>query len=217
MTFELIKKSRLVAIIRLERLDHAQELVNVLLEAGVQCLEFTLTNPDAPRWIRRLLSEDKRFENGEACLGVGSVRNVEEAKLVLDAGAQFVVTPITSVKVIEECVHRKVPIASGALTPTEIATAWDAGANIVKVFPARVLGPGYIRDVLAPLPYIQLMPTGGIDASNAGEYLRAGAIAVGVGGQLCPANLVEKKDWDTILKSAKQIVEACACPPNPPA
>jgi len=210
MPFELIKKSRLVAIIRLERLDHAQELVNVLLDAGVRCLEFTLTNPDAPRWIRRLLDEDKRFENGEACIGVGSVRNVEEAKLVLDAGAQFVVTPITSVKVIEVCVQRKVPIASGAFTPTEIATAWDAGANIVKVFPARVLGPGYIRDVLAPLPYLPLMPTGGIDASNAGEYLRAGAIAVGVGGQLCPANLVEKKDWDTILQSAKRIVEACA-------
>ena len=210
MPFELIKKSRLVAIIRLERLDHAQELVNVLLDAGVRCLEFTLTNPDAPRWIRRLLDEDKRFENGEACIGVGSVRNVEEAKLVLDAGAQFVVTPITSVKVIEVCVQREVPIASGAFTPTEIATAWDAGANIVKVFPARVLGPGYIRDVLAPLPYLPLMPTGGIDASNAGEYLRAGAIAVGVGGQLCPANLVEKKDWDTILQSAKRIVEACA-------
>ena len=155
-------------------------------------------------------NEDKRFENGEACIGVGSVRNVEEAKLVLDAGAQFVVTPITSVQVIEVCVQRKVPIASGAFTPTEIATAWDAGANIVKVFPARVLGPGYIRDVLAPLPYLPLMPTGGIDASNAGEYLRAGAIAVGVGGQLCPANLVEKKDWDTILQSAKRIVEACA-------
>ena len=210
MPFELIKKSRLVAIIRLERLDHAQELVNVLLDAGARCLEFTLTNPDAPRWIRRLLDEDKRFENGEACIGVGSVRNVEEAKLVLDAGAQFVVTPITSVKVIEVCVQRKVPIASGAFTPTEIATAWDAGANIIKVFPARVLGPGYIRDVLAPLPYLPLMPTGGIDASNAGEYLRAGAIAVGVGGQLCPANLVEKKDWDTILQSAKRIVEACA-------
>ena len=210
MPFELIQKSRLVAIIRLEQLDHVQELVDVLLEAGVKCLEFTLTNPDAPGWIRRLLTEDKRFENGEACIGVGSVRNVDEAKLVLDAGAQFVVTPITSVKVIEACVQRKVPIASGAFTPTEIATAWDAGANLVKVFPARVLGPGYIRDVLAPLPYIQLMPTGGIDASNAADYLRAGAVAVGVGGQLCPANLVEKKDWDTILLSAKRIVGACA-------
>lgn len=209
MPLELIQKSRLVAIIRLERLDHAQELVNVLLDAGVRCLEFTLTNPDAPKWLRRLLIEDKRFENGEACIGVGSVRNVEEARLVLDAGAQFVVTPITSVKVIEVCVERKVPIASGAFTPTEIATAWDAGANIVKVFPARVLGPGYIRDVLAPLPYIQLMPTGGIDASNAGDYLRSGAIAVGVGGQLCPVNLVETKDWGTILHSAKRIVDAC--------
>ncbi|MBM3966364.1 MAG: bifunctional 4-hydroxy-2-oxoglutarate aldolase/2-dehydro-3-deoxy-phosphogluconate aldolase [Planctomycetes bacterium] len=210
MPLELIQKSRLVAIIRLERLDHAQELVHVLLEAGVRCLEFTLTNPDAPRWIHRLLTEDKRFENGDACIGVGSVRNVDEARLVLDAGAQFVVTPITSVKVIEVCVERKVPIASGAFTPTEIATAWDAGANIVKVFPARVLGPGYIRDVLAPLPYIQLMPTGGIDTTNAGDYLSAGAIAVGVGGQLCPVKLVENKDWDTILHSAKRIVDACA-------
>jgi 2-dehydro-3-deoxyphosphogluconate aldolase/(4S)-4-hydroxy-2-oxoglutarate aldolase len=129
--------------------------------------------------------------------------------MVLDAGAQFVVTPIMQPEVIRCCVEAKVPIAAGALTPTEIATAWDCGASFVKVFPARGLGPGYIKDVLAPMPYLKLMPTGGIDAKNAGDYLAAGAVAVGVGGTLCSPVLVEKQDWESIHAAAASIVQAC--------
>ncbi|MEI8211247.1 MAG: bifunctional 4-hydroxy-2-oxoglutarate aldolase/2-dehydro-3-deoxy-phosphogluconate aldolase [Planctomycetota bacterium] len=209
MITELILQHRLVAILRLDPLDNARELVDVLLDAGVRCLEFTLTNPDAPSWVSQLLREDFRFRDGTAALGVGSIRNGAHARLVLDAGAQFVVTPIVSLEAIRICVERKVPIAVGAMTPTEIALAADAGATFIKIFPARSLGPSYIRDVLAPMPELQLMPTGGIDATNCADYLRAGAVAVGVGGQLCSQAAVNRKDWAGIYEAAKRVVDAC--------
>lgn len=210
MFTDLILTHRLVAILRLDSLDHVEPLVDVLLDAGVRCLELTLTNPQAPMWVERLLRSNPRFRNGEASLGIGSVRTAEEAKRVLEAGAQFVVTPIVATEAIRLCVERGVPIGAGAYTPTEIAMAWESGASIVKVFPARSLGPGYMRDVLAPMPHLKLMPTGGIDATNAAEYLRTGAVAVGIGGQLCPQALVDRREWDTIHSAALSIVAACA-------
>jgi len=207
---DLILAHRLVAILRLDPLDNVEQLVDVLLDAGVRCLELTLTNPQAPMWVERLMHSNPRFRLGEACLGIGSVRTADEAKRAMDAGAQFVVTPIVAIGAIRACADRGVPIAAGAYTPTEIAMAWDAGASVVKVFPARSLGPGFIRDVLAPMPHLKLMPTGGIDATNAAEYLRAGAVAVGIGGQLCPQALVDRREWDTIRSAAQRIVAACA-------
>ena len=206
---EVLSESRLVAILRLDCLDQAPRIVETLLEAGVRCIEFTLTNRKSPVWVSRLVKEHPSFRTGQAFLGMGSVRNLEEAKLVLDSGAQFVVTPIMQPEVIRRCVESKVPIASGAYSPTEIAMAWECGSDFVKVFPARGLGPGYIKDVLAPMPYLKLMPTGGIDAKNARDYLSAGAVAVGVGGTLCSPALVEKGDWESIHAAAVSIVQAC--------
>jgi 2-dehydro-3-deoxyphosphogluconate aldolase/(4S)-4-hydroxy-2-oxoglutarate aldolase len=201
-------ESRVVAIIRLSRLERARELVCTLLDAGIRCIEFTLTNPDTPSWIERLLAEEPRFREGAACLGMGSVRNADEAKLALDSGAQFIVTPIASEPVVRACKTRGVPIAAGAYTPTEIASMWDAGADMVKVFPARSLGPAYIRDILGPMPYLKLIPTGGIDASNAREYLDAGATAVGVGGSLCRADWVDGCRWDLVHEAASLLMRA---------
>jgi len=208
MSCDLLFNSRLVAIVRLERLDGVPQLVRTLLDAGVRCIELTLTNREAPVWVTRLLAEEARFRSGAAMLGIGSVRNLEECQRAIEAGAQFVVTPIVSVPVIQECVRCQVPIAAGACTPTEMATAWDAGANIVKVFPARSLGPSYIRDVLAPMPYLKLMPTGGIDTTNARQYLDAGACSVGVGGNLCRADWMENGNWEAIQHAARAIVQA---------
>lgn len=207
-TSDLLFQSRLVAIVRLERLDRAPELITTLLDAGVRCVELTLTNPEAPHWIDRLRSTERRFATGEAALGLGSVRNVKEAQQAIDCGAQFVVTPILSLPVIEACGQRSMPIASGAYTPTEIATAWDAGATLVKVFPVRSLGSTFVRDVLAPMPYLKLMPTGGVDANNAREYLQAGAACVGVGGSLCRADWVEDGKWESLRNAAELIVRA---------
>jgi 2-dehydro-3-deoxyphosphogluconate aldolase/(4S)-4-hydroxy-2-oxoglutarate aldolase len=205
----VLSESRLVAILRLDCLDQAPRLVETLLDAGVRCIEFTLTNRKAPLWISRLVEEIPNFRTGQAFLGIGSVRNVDEAKLVLDSGAQFVVTPIMQPEVIRRCVEAKVPLACGAYTPTEIATAWELGSDFVKVFPARGLGPSYIKDLLAPMPYLKLIPTGGIDAKNAPAYLAAGALAVGVGGTLCSPVLIDQGDWESIHRQAASLVQAC--------
>ncbi len=210
MSFELLVKSRLIAIVRLEDLGSVDALVGVLLDAGIRCIELTMTNPLAADCVSRLRRSEGRFENGQALIGLGSIRNLEEAHMAIEAGAQFLVSPIASRSVIELAVHFSIPIAAGAMTPTEIAMAWDAGATLVKVFPARSLGPSYIRDVLAPMPYLKLMPTGGIDLQNARSYLDAGAVAVGVGGPLCRADWAADSNWSAIHAAASAFVDAVA-------
>ncbi len=205
---ELIFKSRIVAIVRLDDLKRSKELVSTLLDAGIRCIEFTLTNPETPFWIERLLAEEPRFQDATACLGLGSVRKVSEAELAVRCGAQFVVTPIASGSIVKVCKEHGVPIAAGAYSPTEISAMWDAGADLVKVFPIKHLGPSYLRDVLAPMPYLKLLPTGGIDFTNAREYLRSGAAAVGVGGSLCRADWVDQGRWDAVREAATQLVQS---------
>ena len=199
-----------MAIIRLDDLSNAVEISQALLDGGVYLQEYTLSNPaalDAIRAVRKHLSV---FDTDEAAIGLGSVRNLNEAEQALDCGAQFIVTPITKVAVIERCRTANVPIMPGAYTPTEIATAWDAGATFVKVFPARNLGPGYIKDVLAPMPYLKLMPTGGIDLNNMPSYFSAGASAVGIGGNIIDAQAVANKDWARLAAAAKLYADCAA-------
>src|SRR5688572_3220728 len=158
-----ISKSRLVAIIRLPDLQHAAGLVRALLAGGVNALEFTLTNRDSIDVIKTLKAEIPEFARGEAVIGAGTVLTLDDLRAVLDAGAQFVVSPMLNPDLIKGCKEAGVPVMPGAYTPTEIVAAWNYGADVVKVFPARALGPSYIKDVLAALPHLRLMPTGGID------------------------------------------------------
>lgn len=202
----LMAAAKLVAILRLDDLSHAVDLSRALLRAGVVAQEFTLTNPDALTAIRQVLKEVSAFENGEATLGVGSVRSEAQAKDSIAAGAQFVVTPILRTDVIDVCNRQERPVFSGAFTPTEIATAWECGASMVKVFPARQLGPAFIKDVLAPMPELQLMPTGGINLVNVPDYFAAGAAAVGVGGNLFNSDLVAERNWQAIEDAARRFV-----------
>jgi 2-dehydro-3-deoxyphosphogluconate aldolase / (4S)-4-hydroxy-2-oxoglutarate aldolase len=205
---ELIAKTRLVAIIRLDDLSQAVQLSKALLAGGVIAQEFTLSNPkalDAMSEVKAALSE---FSNGQATIGLGSVRTVNEAHAAIKAGAQFVVTPITKLDVIEVCKNSGVPIMPGAFTPTEIAAAHEAGADMVKVFPARTLGPNYIKDVLAPMPYLKLMPTGGVDLENMASFFKAGAVSVGVGGNLLDKKAIEAGDWEQVSSIARQYAEA---------
>jgi 2-dehydro-3-deoxyphosphogluconate aldolase/(4S)-4-hydroxy-2-oxoglutarate aldolase len=145
-----------------------------------------------------------------ALIGAGSVLDAETARVAVLAGAAFVVTPIVSVPVITLCNRYGVKTVIGALTPTEIITAWEAGATYVKVFPANLGGPRYLRDVMGPLPQVRLIPTGGVDLENAGDFIRAGAVAVALGSNLVDARTVATENWDTITARARAISEAVA-------
>jgi 2-dehydro-3-deoxyphosphogluconate aldolase/(4S)-4-hydroxy-2-oxoglutarate aldolase len=209
MTIEKLLNARLVAIVRLDDLSQGPRIAETLFEAGVQAIEFTLTNSDSPKLVSSLRKQHTGVLAGDNVIGLGSVRTLNEAKIAVECGAQFVVCPITSVPIIEYCKRNHVAVCPGAYTPTEIATAWEAGADLVKVFPARSLGPMFIRDVLAPMPYLKLMPTGGVDLDNVHAYWSAGAAAVGIGSQLLNTNAIRSHDWEAIRSTAENYVRAC--------
>lgn len=199
-----IEQSRVVAIVRLDDLSGAVDLAQALLDGGINVIEFTLTSPDAPAAI-----EAVRATLADDCLvGAGSVITSEQVDMVVNAGAQFVVSPVTSPAVIEQCHHHQIPVMPGSYTPTEIQAAWELNVAAVKVFPARQVGPSYIKDVLAPLPHLRLLPTGGITPQNAGYYLRAGAFAVGIGSSLLDKKAIAAGDWATIRERAQQMMVA---------
>ncbi len=209
MTTDTIFQARMVAILRLDDLSTAIPMAESLFNAGIRAVEFTLTNSNTPAVVRRLRNESQNIRSGNAVIGIGSVRSLEEAKIAIDSGAQFVVSPITSVSIIDYCKQNKIAVCPGAYTPTEIAMSWAAGADIIKVFPARNLGANYIRDVLAPMPYLKLMPTGGVDLNNIASYFAAGAVAVGIGSQLLDPEAIRNQDWGKIQQIAAQYVQAC--------
>ena len=132
--------------------------------------------------------------------------DAETAHRVVDAGAQFIVSPVFRRAVIEACQARDVASMPGCFTPTEILDAWDAGADVVKVFPATTLGPGYLKDIHGPLPHVKLMPTGGVTLDNAGDWIRAGAVAVGVGTSLLDAKAIAASDFKQLRANAERIV-----------
>lgn len=212
---DLVLHHRLVAIIRLDNLSAAVQLSRALLAAGIVAQEFTLTNPRALEAVAKVLREVPEFSDGEATLGVGSVRTVAQARSAIQAGAQFVVSPIFQSEVVADCVQQDVPVMCGAMTPTEIAAAWQAGASLVKVFPARSLGPKYISDVLAPMPELALMPTGGVGLDNMQDYFKAGASAVGIGSNLFEMSALRLAHWDRISEVAAEFATLAAQPDQP--
>jgi 2-dehydro-3-deoxyphosphogluconate aldolase / (4S)-4-hydroxy-2-oxoglutarate aldolase len=197
-------QTRIVAIVRLERYDRALAVAEALLEGGISAIEFTLTGSGALEAI----GGARAALGGRAQIGVGTVLSAESAEAAIDAGAQFVVTPAVRPAVVAVCRARGVPCLCGALTPTEVLAAHEAGADMIKIFPARAVGPQYLRDLLAPLPGLRLVPTGGIDAGNARAYLDAGAAAVGIGGKLVAAEAVASGSWARIAEQARACVEA---------
>jgi 2-dehydro-3-deoxyphosphogluconate aldolase/(4S)-4-hydroxy-2-oxoglutarate aldolase len=201
---DAIAAGRIVAIVRLERYDRAVEIARALLAGGITAMEFTLTGTGA----HAAIGACRAALGNVAQIGVGTVLSPGAADAAIDAGAQFVVTPALRLDVIEACLARSVPMLCGAFTPTEALAAHEAGANMVKIFPARLGGPQYIKDILAPLPELRLVPTGGVSADNARAYLDAGAAAVGIGGNLVSAAAVAEGDWARIEAAARACVEA---------
>lgn len=204
---ETVTRGGVVPVVRLSDLGQAVELSRALLAGGVTAVELTMTSPGALDALPLLLANVSEFRRGEAALGMGSVLNVAMAEAAIEKGAMFIVTPMLDLPTVAACVRRGTPIMPGALTPTEMQTAWTAGAALVKVFPANVAGPSYFKDVLAPLPHLKLMPTGGVDLSNVADFIRNGAVAVGAGSSLVDKNIVAAADWPQLTRRAAQFVQ----------
>ncbi len=205
---EIIRLNRIIAIVRLNDLSTALDLSRALFAGGIRALEFTLSNPEAIKAMAEVKAALPEFERGEAVIGIGTVLNAGQAQASIEAGAQFVVSPTTNLQTIEMCKYRKAVVMPGALTPTEILTAWEAGASAVKVFPARSVGPTYLKDVHEPLPFLRLIPTGGISSNNIKDYLQNGAFAVGVGGNLVDKQLIAARDWAALTHRAWELRQA---------
>jgi 2-dehydro-3-deoxyphosphogluconate aldolase/(4S)-4-hydroxy-2-oxoglutarate aldolase len=203
LTVAEIERCGVVAIIRMKDSGRVAEVVDALLTGGVRVLEVTMTVPGAVDLIRDLAPRLPP----ELTLGAGTVLDSETADRVIDAGAAFLVSPVLRLSIIETARRRGVAVLPGCFSPTEILTAWEAGADLVKVFPATALGPGFLKDVHGPLPQVKLVPTGGVSVDNAGEWIRAGAAAVGVGSALLDAGALASGNFSTITDKARRIIE----------
>ncbi|MCR4401594.1 MAG: bifunctional 4-hydroxy-2-oxoglutarate aldolase/2-dehydro-3-deoxy-phosphogluconate aldolase [Firmicutes bacterium] len=195
-----------VAVIRAQSAESLMDVVAALRRGGLRAVEITMTTPDAIDVIR----QTSRKFGDDVLVGVGSVLDPETARLAILAGAQFVVGPVLNKDVIATCRRYSKVAVPGAFTPTEILAAWEAGADVVKVFPATKLGPAYLKDVKGPLPQVLLTPTGGIDLSNAGEFIKAGACFLGVGTAMVDKSLVAEGRWDELAERARLFLDAVA-------
>ena len=193
----------IVAVVRFADPGPLVEVVRALAEGGVTVAEVTFTVPNAIDVIR----EARRQLGNRVLLGAGTVLDPETARAAFLAGAEFVVAPSLNVEVIRMCRRYDKLVMPGAFTPTEIVAAWEAGADIVKVFPAEIVGPPFFRAMKGPLPQVKLMPTGGVDLTTATEFLKAGAVCLGVGGQLVDPKAVAAGDFARITQLAKQYVD----------
>ena len=203
---QAIESLGVIAVIRLQDPARLRAVIDAIAAGGVRAIEVTMTVPRAVDMIREIapgLPADIWF-------GAGTVLDSDTATRVIDAGARFVVSPVFRRDVINACHAREVPAMPGCLTPTEILDAWEAGADIVKVFPATTCGPGYLKDVRAPLPYVKLMPTGGVTLDNAGDWIRAGAVAVGVGSALLDSAAIAAGNYSILEANARRIVASVA-------
>ncbi len=190
----------IVAVVRCPDGRQLVEVARALAEGGVTVLEITMSVPDAVEVVRQV----RQALGDRILLGAGTVLDPETARAVLLAGAEFIVAPTVNRRVIRLCRRYGKLVMPGALTPTEILTAWEAGADIVKVFPAEVVGPAYFRALRGPLPQVRLMPTGGVDLTTAAAFLQAGACCLGVGGQLVEAQAVAQGEFNRIRDLARQ-------------
>lgn len=199
-----IRAGGVIAILRLEAAEDLVPVAEAIQAGGVTAIEFTLTTPGAVRALRPARMRLSR----EVLLGVGTVLCAEAAQEAIEAGAEFVVAPNLNPSVVAACRAAGIPVIPGAFTPTEIVEAWDAGASLVKVFPVGSVGPRYIRDLRGPFPHIPLVPTGGVSLDNLEAFMQAGAVAVGVGGEMVPKDLLARRAFPEITARARAFADA---------
>jgi 2-dehydro-3-deoxyphosphogluconate aldolase/(4S)-4-hydroxy-2-oxoglutarate aldolase len=206
-TLTAILEVGIVPIVRFDSSRQAIEAAKAIYKGGMRALEVTMTVPGAIRALEKVADEF----GDRIILGAGTVLDPETARICMLAGAEFIVTPSLNVRTIEMCRRYSKAILPGALTPTEIVTAWDAGADMVKVFPAGNLGgPSYIKALKGPLPQIHMVPTGGVSLDNAAAFLQAGASAIAVGSDLVSKKALDSGDYDQITKLARQFLDVVA-------
>ncbi len=199
-----IKDTGIIPVVRATTADEAMRAIDAIREGGIAVLEITMTVPGAVGVIEQVCA---RFGN-DALVGAGTVLDAETAKACISAGAQFIVSPALNMETIAYCREQDVAIMPGALTPTEVVNAWNAGADFVKVFPAGAVGgASYLKALKAPLPHIELVPTGGVSLKTAADFIKAGAAALGVGADLVDIKAIREGQAELITERAKQFVE----------
>src|SRR5256886_16994678 len=200
----LLTNPGIIAVVRAQKAEQVIPLSEALIAGGVIAIEITMTTPNAIEAIR-----DARKKVGErAVIGVGTVLTEKVCRDAIEAGAEFVVTPICRTEFVAIARAADRPIMLGAYTPTEAQTAYEAGADFIKIFPADKLGPAYIKAIRAPLPHLRIVPTGGVDVENVADFLKAGCAALGVGSSLVSAKILEEGNWAKLTKRAKEFVDA---------
>jgi 2-dehydro-3-deoxyphosphogluconate aldolase/(4S)-4-hydroxy-2-oxoglutarate aldolase len=208
-----IEASGVIAIVRFDRSEDLIQVARAVRAGGVRAIEFTMTTPNA----LDIIEQSAREFGQDVLLGAGTVLDPETARAAILAGAQFVVAPTLNPQVIETCRRYSKAVIPGAFTPTEILTAWECGADFVKVFPAEFGGPEYVKAVLAPLPQVKLIPVGGVSLENTGAFIKAGASAVAVGGNLVKKSAIAAKRFDELTELARSYVQAVAGARSQPA
>ncbi len=201
---EIVEREKAVTILRIPDPSLFEPIAEALYNGGVRILEITMTVPGAISLIKRAaenLPEDM-------LLGVGSVLDAVTVEKAVEAGAQFVVSPVIKEEVIKKCAELDKAVMPGAFSPTEIQYAWELGSDIIKVFPANILGMDFFKAVKAPLPHLKLMPTGGVSLTNGGDWLKAGACAVGIGSALVSGKDLANRDFKAIEEKAKTMMQS---------
>ncbi len=200
---EKVKELGLLAVIRGPSADLTVQMVDALVEGGVKGIEITYSTPDAEDVVRRLA-----LKYGESILlGMGTLTKAEQAASAKEAGAMFLVSPVCEDELVKAMVASRLLTMAGALTPTEVLKAYTMGVDVVKIFPGSLGGPAYIKALKGPFPYIPMMPTGGVNASNAAEWFAAGVVAVGAGSELCPPQLAKEGKFAEISQRAVAFVK----------
>jgi 2-dehydro-3-deoxyphosphogluconate aldolase/(4S)-4-hydroxy-2-oxoglutarate aldolase len=200
-TIQKISELGVVAVIRLQDAAKLSRVVEAIRLGGVKAIEITMTVPNAVAMIRSLAASIP----SDVLLGAGTVTDPGTAEEVINAGAQFVVSPILNLDMIKTCNASDIAMMPGCYTPTEIFSAWNAGADVIKIFPATSLGPKFLKDIAGPFPHIKMMPTGGVTIDNVGEWIAAGAIAVGIGGDLLDKKAIDQENYAILTERALRL------------
>lgn len=203
---KLMIDTGVVAVIRASSSEELIDIVEAVRRGGLKAIEITMTSPGAIDVIKDV---SRRLKD-EVLVGVGSVLDPETARVAILAGAEFVVGPVLNREVIALCNRYSKVVVPGAFTPTEILACWEAGADVVKIFPATKLGPQFFKDIKGPMPQVLLSPTGGVDLDTAGEFIKAGACFLGVGTALVDKKLVAARNWDGLTERARLFIDAVA-------